>query len=116
MTIWTANERDAPSIHDQPRMEVQSWLVLKSTIGELHLVTLRDRDVDGGVVRLTSPIASIDNSARVVTTSSGRQYLLMGPPASEALEQQVLLAGAARLGLSDANDFSAWVWGQMPNH
>jgi hypothetical protein len=90
--------------------------MLKSTTGELHLVTLRDREVDRGVVRLTSPIASIDHGARVATTSSGRQYLLMGPPASEALEQQVLLAGAARLGLSDANDVSAWVWSQMPNH
>lgn len=116
MTIRIANERDAPSIHDQPQMDVHSWLMLKSTTGELHLVTLRDRDVDGGVVRLTSPMASIDNSARVVATSSGRQYLLMGPPAIETLEQQVLLAGAARLGLSDATDVSEWVWGQMPPH
>lgn len=116
MTILTANERDAPSVNEQPKMEVHSWLMLKSSTGEQHLVTLRDRDMDRGVVRLTSPIASIDNSARVVTTSSGRQYSLLGPPASDALEQQVLLAGAARLGLSEVSDVSAWVWSQMLNH
>ncbi len=93
MTILLGNERDAPSIDAQPQMEVYSWRMLKSTDGELHLAKLRDRDMGHGVVRLTSAIAAIDNSARVVTTSSGRQYSLLGPPESRTLEQQLLWAG-----------------------
>lgn len=116
MIILLANGRDAPSPQDQPQVEALSWRMLKSPNGELHLVTLRDRDMDRGEVRLTSAITSIDNSARVVTTSSGRQYSLQGPPEGEVLEQQVLCAGAARLGLPEATDVSAWVWSQMSAH
>ena len=89
------NERDAPPLHMQPTMVAHSWRMLKSLPGTLHLVTLRDRDADRGVVRLTSAVVSIDLRAKRVTTSSGRRYSLLVPPERAALAQQVLWAGAA---------------------
>jgi len=107
------NERDAPSRQQQPLMEVRSWRVLKSTSGQLHLVTFRDCDGDRGVVRLTSAVVSIDRATRTVMTSSGRQYVLLVPPEAAAFERQLLWAGAARLGLLGPTDVSDWSWGQM---
>lgn len=115
-SVLFTNERDAPPVGTQPLMKVHSWRLMKATTGELHLVTLRVRHQDHGTVRLTSALVSIDKTTRVVVTSSGRRYALLAAPESGALEQQVLRAGAARLGLAGAVDISDWAWAQVRAH
>jgi hypothetical protein len=97
-------------------MEVHSWRLLRVPAGELHLVTLRDLSDERGTVRVTSAIAAIaalDDGARVVTTSSGRKYALMGPPETREFELDLLQGGAVRLGLVDAADVSVLAWDQL---
>lgn len=113
VTVLFANEREAPGVDAQPRMEVHSWRLLRVPSGELHLVTLRDLTDERGTVRVTSAIAAFDDGARVVTTSSGRQYALMGSPEIREFELDLLRGGAVRLGMGDAVDVSVLAWDQL---
>jgi len=94
-------------------MEVHSWRLIRVPSGELHLVTLRDLTDERGTVRVTSAIAAFDSSERVVTTSSGRQYVLTQPPEARQFERDLLQGGAVRLGMGDAVDVSMLVWDQL---
>jgi len=107
------NHRDAPAAQDEPSIEVYSWRLLKAPSGELHLGTLRDRQADRAIVRLTSALAAFDMAASAVTTASGRRYLLMGPPESRSLECMAIRNGAAQLGLAAGIDISAQCWAQI---
>jgi hypothetical protein len=113
VAVVFANERDAPTVDVQPGMEVHSWRLPRVPSDELHLVTLRDLSDERGTVRVTSAIAVFDDGARVVTTSSGRQYALMGPPETREFEFDLLQGGAVRLGLGDAVDVSVLAWDQL---
>lgn len=113
VAVLFANERDAPAVDAQPRMEVHSWRLIRVPSGELHLVTLRDLTDERGTVRVTSAIAAFDSSERVVTTSSGRQYVLTQPPEARQFERDLLQGGAVRLGMGDAVDVSMLVWDQL---
>ena len=108
-----ANERDAPSVEAQPLMEVYSWRLIRTPEGTLHLVTLRDLTEERGTVRVTSAITAVDREARIMTTSSGRQYALMGPAEERAFERDLLQGGAVRLGLGEAVDVSVFAWDQL---
>lgn len=110
MRIAFAHERDAPDIEAQPRMLVQSWRLIRSPAGTLHLVTLRDVNNEQGAVRVTSAISAVDRGRVVVTTSSGRQYELAGPPEEREIEREMLRAGAVRLGMGRAVDVSVLAW------
>lgn len=113
INVTFVNERDAPAVPAQPRMEVHSWRLIRTPAGTLHLVTLRDLNDERGTVRVTSSIMSVDRVLQVVTTSSGRQYALMGPPEERDFERDLLQGGAVRLGLGDAVDVSAFAWDQV---
>lgn len=113
VTVAFANERDAPAVAAQPRMEVHSWRLIREPSGTLHLVTLRDLTEEQGTVRVTSAITAVDQEAGIVTTSSGRQYALMGPPEERSLERDLLQGGAVRLGMGDAVDVSVLAWDQV---
>lgn len=86
---------------------------MKAPSGEFHLGTLRDRQTDRAVVRLTSALAWFDMVARAVTTASGRRYVLMGPPESRPLECLAIRNGAAQLGLAGGIDISTQFWEQV---
>lgn len=111
--IGFVNVRDAPAPDEEALMHVHSWRLLKAPSGELHLGTFRDRQTDRAVVRLTSALASIDGTTRVVTTASGRSYVLTGPPESGPLERQAIRNGAAHLGLADGIDISEQIWAEI---
>lgn len=111
--VTFTNARDAPPPDDEANMEVHSWRLLKAPSGDLHLGTLRDREGDRAVVRLTSALARIDATERVATTGSGRTYVLMGPPERRPLERQAIRNGAAHLGLADGIDISDQIWSEM---
>lgn len=110
MRIAFANERDAPDIEAQPRMLVHSWRLIRTPAGALHLVTLRDLGDEQGTVRVTSAISAVDRGRVVVTTSSGRQYELVGLPEEREIEREMLRAGAVRLGMGRAVDVSVLAW------
>ena len=104
-----ANERDAPPVKDQSRVEVLSWRAVETPTGELYLMMFQE----AGVVRNTSAVVSVDASRRLLTTSSGREYVLHGPPEEEAIAKQVLQANAVRIGLASARDVSDRLWHQL---
>lgn len=111
--ISFVNHRDGPATQDEPSMEVHSWRLLKAPFAELHLGTLRDRQSDRAVVRLTSALAEFDMAACAVRTASGRRYVLMASPEGRALECMAIRKGAAQLGSSGGIDISAQFWSQM---
>lgn len=111
--ITFLNERDAPPVEAQPFMEVYSWRLIRTPAGTLHLVALRDLTEERGTVRVTSAITAVDEEAGIVTTSSGRQYTLMGPAEERDFERDLLQGGAVRLGLGDAVDVSVFAWDQL---
>ncbi len=104
-----ANERDAPPVKDQPRVEVLSWRAVETPAGELYLMMFRE----AGVVRNTSAVVSVDAGRRLLTTSSGREYVLHGPPEEEAVAKGMLHANAVRIGLASARDVSDRLWHQL---
>lgn len=104
-----ANERDAPPVKDQSRVEVLSWLAVETPAGELYLMMFRE----AGVVRNTSAVVSVDASRRLLTTSSGREYVLLGPPEEEVSAKGMLQANAVRIGLASALDVSDRLWHQL---
>jgi hypothetical protein len=110
MQIAFDNERDAPDIEAQPRMLVQSWRLIRTPAGTLHLVTLRDVNDEQGTVRVTSAVSAVQQGPVVVTTSSGRGYELAGPAEEREIERETLRAGAVRLGMGRAVDVSVLAW------
>jgi len=108
--ITFLHPRDAPPVQAQPFMEVHSWRLIRTPAGSLHLVTLRDLTEERGTVRVTSAITAVDEQAGIVTTSSGREYALMGPAEERDFERDLLQGGAVRLGLGDAVDVSVFAW------
>lgn len=113
LAITVANDRDAPTVGEQPLVEVHSWRVLRAPERSLHLVTLTGLSEQGGTVRVTSAITAVDQDAGIVTTSSGRRYLLMGPPEDRDLQRELLRNGAVRLGMGTAVDVSVLAWDQV---
>lgn len=75
MSIW----RSRP-VGEVPEVVLQAWRVLETDSGERHFVGFRP---DRGTGRVSSAIVSVDMSARIGITNSGRRYVLDGPPGAE---------------------------------
>jgi len=105
-----ANERAAAPVEEQRRIEVDSWRVIRTPLGKAHLVILKSLSAGRGTVWVSSPISKVDSRGCVVTTSSGRQYLLTRPPEAREFERDVLHCVAAKLGMGDAVDVSVYAW------
>ena len=113
VSMMFVNERDAPTADLQPRVEVSSWRLLRAPEGTLHLVLFAGRAEQSATVRVTSPITAVDQGAGIVTTSSGRQYVLIAPFEERELERDMLRNGAVTLGLRSAVDVSMLAWDQV---
>jgi len=107
------NDRDASTVGEQPLVEVHSWRVLRAPERSLHLVTRTGLSEQGGTVCVTSSITAVDQDAGIVTTSSGRRYLLMGPPEDRDIQRELLREGAVRLGMGTAVDVTVLAWDQV---
>jgi len=66
------NERNAPSTEAEPVVTAGPWIVVEGVGKNWHLALA----TSAGALRLTTPIRVIDRHARVVTTESGRKYVL----------------------------------------
>jgi len=107
------DDRDAPPVATQSRVEVRSWRLIQTPAGSYHLVMLSDQCETRATVRVTSAVVAVDPDAGVVTTSSGRQYKLIGPAEERPFERDVLAGGAVTLGLGDAVDVTVFAWDQI---
>ncbi|RYH00012.1 MAG: hypothetical protein EON58_01825 [Alphaproteobacteria bacterium] len=105
-----ANERAAPPVEVQQRMEADSWRVIRAPSGQAHLVILKNLSAGRGTVYMSSPISKVDGKGCVVTTSSGRQYLLTRPPEHREFERDVIHCVAVKLGMGNAVDVSVYAW------
>ncbi len=107
--IAFVNERDAPSIVEQPRVTVQSWRLLKASSGHVHLSIF----MGGITLRITSPVVTVVLPEAIAVTSSGRVYVLSCPPEADDTLLGLLLANAQRVGFSEDGDVSEELWSQV---
>ena len=104
--ILFTNERDSPSVEEQPLVKLRAWRVFKSAQGNFFI----GAELGGGAIRLTSPLLRMDFVAGVAVTSSGRQYEFSGPPTVDQAAHQLITANALRRGLHGAADVSELWW------
>lgn len=72
MTIWSTE-----SVEIQPTLYLSQWSVFQTEKGERHLCGRDDSDYSG---RVSQAIGSFDSISMTVQSSSGRMYVLSGPP------------------------------------
>lgn len=101
--------RDAPPVEAQPAAYLKSWRLVQVQDDSVRLVGV----TDGNTYRLTSPVIHIDVTCRVVSTSSGRQYQLVGPPAITQQERTLIAGRIALNGLVVSDDASEALWSRM---
>lgn len=104
-----ANDRDAPDVEQEERVEVMSWRMYLLPSGDVHLSIWKE----GGVARVTSALASADPDLSLVRTSSGRQYRLLAGPEVHPTIHEVIEVNAARSGLAGAADISDQFWSKL---
>jgi hypothetical protein len=62
---------------EDPTVELVRWRVFETETGERHLVGLRPYHGSG---RVSSAVVNFDLGSRIALTTSGRRYVLLGPP------------------------------------
>jgi len=103
------NERDAPSVADQPAVQVRSWRLVEAGNGDRHLLLMLEQ----GSLRITSRIVGLNTETRALITESGRRYELMAPAEAGQWQLAVLATYAVRADLGDAVDISDKTWRQF---
>lgn len=94
MEFEISNVRDAPSVDQQPLVQMQHWRVFL-VAGQRHLLGWVS---EGITTRMTSPICEVRLFARQLVTSSGRLYELDGPPTEDPDRLMVLAARLIAIG------------------
>lgn len=75
MAIWKSRP-----VADVPEIVLEAWRILETAAGDRHFVGFR---AERETARVSSAIVSVDMSARIGITNSGRRYVLDGPPGAE---------------------------------
>ncbi len=109
-TVCPSDSTESPDAEGLPRIQVQSWRLIRAPVGTLHLVTFVDAIAEQAAVRVSSAITAVHRGRVVVSTSSGSTYELAGPAEEREIEREVLRAGAVRLGMGRAVDVSLLAW------
>jgi len=106
--VLFTHERDAPTVDEQEELQADSWRVFETDAGHLHLSLY----LGHSVARLTSAITSVDLHARMITTSSGRRYLLTDAPECDEMKVTLIWSNAVRV-LGTFTDVSHELWSQV---
>lgn len=64
----------------EPQIELLRWSARALDDGDVHLVGWNVSSLEG---RVSSTVTSFDAASSAVTTSTGRRYVLHGPPGSD---------------------------------
>lgn len=89
--------REAAPVSKCPEDTMTDWSLVEVRYGEISILGTSD---SSGKTRLTSPIVGVEAGTRLVTTSSGRRYRLMGRPGRTETSDAVLAALIDALGKS----------------
>lgn len=100
--LYVASLRDAPSVHQQPRVDLRQWQVSALTGGAL---VLNGFITDSPTIRTTTPIVAVENGH--VITLSGRAYRLLGEPANDPDALDLIAQKMALAGHSHFQDVTA---------
>ncbi len=73
----TGGVHSVPEVDAEPHITLERWCVYETQDGRQHLVGWH---VEGREGRVSTSIGSVDATSRIITTMSGRRYLLAGPP------------------------------------
>ena len=112
VNLLLTNHRLAPSVESQPVVCIRRWRIVATANGEEYLTGLLE---NGYTWRVTSPVVEFKASARRITTSSGRQYELIGLPAVDLADVTVITAQLLINGLADTENTSEIYWQAMAN-
>lgn len=100
----------APSVAEQPSVQLREWRVIQTTDQHWYLLGLR---AESTKLRMTTRIQSHDYQARTWTTESGRQYVTESAPGM-LLSPELLSFAAQAHGLpGDITDVTDQVWEDM---
>lgn len=89
-------KRSVKPVSEQPRLTMVRWLLLALVRnGDELAVMLVGYSVETGTPRIASPLITVNGRDRLVTTSYGRIYELVGPSGIEPLATSAFLAKAA---------------------
>lgn len=106
MQIQFLNERPAPDVQVQPKVQLDHWRILQRGTGTLHIVAM----LGPMTLRVTSALAAIELAIAMVKTESGRNYhLAVAPEEDEDLRMLMELRGRHAIGTMSA-DVSDAVW------
>ena len=76
MPVWRPTPVDAA-----PQLDMRSWMLIRTECGDVHLVGYNVTESEG---RVSSPLVAFDVETRTAVTRSGRRYVLIGEPGSNA--------------------------------
>jgi hypothetical protein len=98
------NRRPAPSVEEQPDMQLIQWRVLISGSHHIHLIGFL---LERPTIRLTTAVLSLWE--REAITSSGRHYTLVGEPGEDGEARALIELRAIELG-PGWRDVTAFYW------
>jgi hypothetical protein len=104
-----SSKRLAPSVGDEPRVQIAVWRLLRVGEGELVLVTA----LPSGAVRTTSALDRFDPVTRQARTFSGRVYELLCGPTEDSFQRRRIAAALEHAGLESASDVSDDFWASV---
>jgi hypothetical protein len=88
-------------VSEEPEIELARWRVFETEGGTRHFVGKR---IQKGTGRVSSAIVQFDLAARLGTTLSGRQYVLVGEPGDDVAVDYVWELWASMNGITSARD------------
>lgn len=101
-----SSKRLAPSVGEEPLIQVAVWRLVRVGEGELILVVA----LSSGAVRTTSALDHFDPVTRQARTFSGRVYELRCGPTEDSFQRRRIAAALKQAGLQLASDVSDDFW------